>query len=294
MRRTEIKSGGTIGVVWEPDQAAEHFVVVLGGSGSGILDGMAKRLSEHGVSAFALGYFGAPGLPSALVEIPVESVQRGVEVFREQFADGGTVALIGVSKGAELALVSASHIAGVGPVVAVVPSCVVWYGIDFSDLSAMTRSSWTWHDAPLPFLPLRPGVMPAFTDEGLRTDACYDLSAYATSDVDAARIPIEQAQGPILLLSGDDDHMWPSAPMADDIVQRMRDLGRGEQVTNVVYRGAGHAFLTRDFLQAQSEAMPFDFGGNPQADRAAAHDAWKRTLSFLEDSHSWTPTNTRL
>src|SRR5215470_550992 len=96
MRRIEINSGGTIGVLWEPDQAAEHFVVVLGGSGGGILDGMAKRLSEHGVSAFALGYFGAPGLPSALVEIPVESVQHGVELFREQFAGGRPVALMGV------------------------------------------------------------------------------------------------------------------------------------------------------------------------------------------------------
>src|SRR5262249_59689775 len=120
------------------------------------------------------------------------------------------------------------------------------------------------------------------------TDLCYDLSGYATRDVAAARIPIEQAQGPILLLSADDDHMWPSAPMADHIVQRMRDHGRGEHVTSVVYSGAGHAFLTRDFLQAQGETVPFDFGGDTEADRAAADDAWKRILSFLEASHTRT------
>ena len=281
MRRNEINAGGTIGVAWEPDQGAEQYVVVLGGSGGGIPEGLAERLSEHGLSAFALGYFGAPDLSSTLVEIPVESVRRGIVLYRERYAGGRPVAVLGVSKGAELALILASHIEGIGSVVAVVPSCVAWYGLDFADLTAMTRPSWTWQGAPLPFLPLAPGAMPVFTDAGLRTDGCYDLDRYAPSDVEAARIPVERAQGPILLLAGADDHMWPSALMADRIVRCMDAHGRAEHVNSVVYTGAGHAFLTREILPAQA-ARTFDFGGSVEADCRAADDAWRRIFTFLK------------
>jgi hypothetical protein len=70
VRRTEIDANGTVGVVFEPVGKSDHFVVMLGGSNGGIPESPARRLAEHGLTAFALGYHGAQGLPSALVEIP--------------------------------------------------------------------------------------------------------------------------------------------------------------------------------------------------------------------------------
>lgn len=72
VRRTEINSGDTVGVVFEPHERANQFAVMLGGSYGGVPEAFARRFAENGVSALALGYFGAPGLPSALVEIPIE------------------------------------------------------------------------------------------------------------------------------------------------------------------------------------------------------------------------------
>ena len=226
VNRTEIRSGDTVGVVLEPDGGSDGFAVVLGGSMGGIPEPLAGRVARCGITAFALAYFGAPGLPSALVEIPFELPERGIEVFRDRYASGRHVGLVGTSKGAELALMLASQLPDVvGPTAAISPSCVAWYGLDVGDLSSMRRSSWTWHGAAWPFLPLPEGRMPAFTDQGMRTDGCYDLSSYHADVVDAARIPIEQARGPILLLSGDDDHQWPAASMAGELTNEWSAMG---------------------------------------------------------------------
>jgi uncharacterized protein len=105
--------------------------VVLGGSYGGIPEGPARRLAENGLSAFALGYFGAPGLPAGLVQIPIEKLQQGIEFFRGRFAGGRGVGVLGFSKGAELALLLAAGSEGaIARVVAVAPSHVVWFGLN--------------------------------------------------------------------------------------------------------------------------------------------------------------------
>jgi dienelactone hydrolase len=290
LRRTEIRTGDTIGVVFEPEEGSDHFAIALSGSTGGIPEHLARRLAENGVSAFALGYHGAPGLPPALVEIPIESLERGIELFRERFAERRSIGLIGMSKGAELALVLAARLGDViNRTVAVAPSHVVWFGLKPAGLDVdrrSTQSSWSWHGVPLAFLSCPPDIRPAFNETGLRTDVFFDLSRYRPRDLDAARIAVECSAGPILLLSGDDDHQWPAAPMADQIVRRMVDHERGDDVTSVVYPGAGHTFFVQDFMPppGAGPGPHFDFGGCIQADQVAGEDAWQRAISFLQTS----------
>ena len=285
MRRTEVNESGVVGVVCEPDQPTGSFAVVLSGSGGGIPDGYASRLAEHGITSFALGYFGAPGLPPALVEIPLESLARGIDLFRERFAAGAAVGVMGSSKGAELVLLLSSYLGeSIGPIVAVAPTCVAWYGLGHvGDDDSADRPSWTWQGRPVPFLPYSDGAVPIFSDRGIRVDVCYDLSRYAASDIDAARIPVEKGRGPFLLLSADDDHMWAASPMAAEVVNRMREHGRPDDIVHVSYAGAGHVFLHRAFLPAPdpSTAPRYDFGGTDEADDTAAADAWPRIVEFL-------------
>ena len=258
--------------------------MVLGGAIGGIPEPLAGRVALCGITAFALGYFGAPGLPSALVEMPLELPEAGIEFFRDRYTAGRHVGLVGTSKGAELALLLASQLPDtIGPTVAIAPSRVAWYGVDMNDLSSMRRSSWTRGRAPWPFLPLPEGLLPVFTDQGMRTDVCYELSSYQADAVEAAQIPVEQARGPILLLSGDDDHQWPAASMAGELTQRMERNGRSSDVTSVVYPGAGHVFVMREFLPPPGSpgSPPFDFGGDAKTDSLAAEDAWTRISAFL-------------
>jgi len=288
VRRSEIKAGGTVGVVFEPAGRSEHFAVMLGGSSGGIPEAPARRLAENGVRAFALGYFGAPGLPSALVEIPIESLQQGIEWFSQTYAGGGAVGLMGISKGAELALVLGAQIGdSINRIVAVAPSHVVWFGVSAPGPDPdrrTTRSSWSLGGVPLPFLPCPPDVVPLISEHGLRTDVFCDASRHERWEVDAARIAVERSTGPILLLSGDDDHMWPAASMSEEIVRRMENHGRVDDVTNVVYSGAGHVFLLQDFMPPPGPGTgpQYDFGGNAPADHIAGRDAWQRAVSFLQ------------
>ena len=71
--------------------------------------------------------------------------------------------------------------------------------------------------------------------------------------------------------------------MADEVVNRMRERGRGDDITHVSYAGAGHVFLHRAFLPAPatSTAPRYDFGGTDEADVTAAADAWPRIVEFL-------------
>ena len=290
VRRTEVRVGDTVGVVFEPAVATDHFAVMLGGSSGGIPEFPARRLAENGLCAFALGYFGAPGLPSALVEIPIERLQRGIEWFSERHAGGRAVGLIGFSKGAELALVLGAQPGGrISRIAAVAPSHVVWFGLKPAGPDPdrrSTQSSWSLGGMPLPFLPCPPVVMPGFSERGLRTDVFFDLSRHQPGDVNAARIAVERSAGPILLLSGDDDHQWPAVPMAEEIVRRMADHGRRDDVTNVTYPGAGHVFLVQEFLArlGPGAGPRYDFGGSAEADQDAGKDAWRRIVSFLQAS----------
>jgi dienelactone hydrolase len=290
VRRTEIDSNGTVGVVFEPAGESDHFVVMLGGSSGGIPERPARRLAEHGLTAFALGYHGAQGLPSALVEIPIESLERGIEVFRHTYAWGRAVGLMGMSKGAELALVLAAHMGdAIGPVVAVAPSHVVWFGLNPPEADTdrrSERSSWSLGGEPLPFLPCPEGVELVFNDRGLRTDGFFDLSRHQREHVEAATIAVERSAGPILLLSGDDDHQWPAAPMAGEIVRRMVAHGRVDDVTNVLYPDAGHVLLMQGLppLSGPGTGPPMDFGGTTEADIVAGKSAWERIPSFLQST----------
>src|SRR5260370_24689383 len=129
VRRTEIRNRDAIGVIFEPEGDSDRFAVMLSGSSGGIPEAPARRLAENGITAFALGYHGAPGLPPELVEIPIEALARGIELFRARFARQRSVGVVGMSKGAELALLLAAYLgASIGRVVAVAPSHVVWSG----------------------------------------------------------------------------------------------------------------------------------------------------------------------
>src|SRR5258708_7703790 len=166
VRRTEVNVSGIVGAVFEPDRRSDGFVVMLGGSFGGVPEAPARRLADHGLTAFALGYFGAPGLPPELVEIPIESVQRGVGWFRDTYAVQHAVGVLGFSKGAELARVVAALLGdGIAAVAAVAPSHVVWFGLKAPgpDVDRRSeRSSGSGRGVPPPSLPCPPEVKPVF------------------------------------------------------------------------------------------------------------------------------------
>ncbi|WP_433066701.1 acyl-CoA thioesterase/BAAT N-terminal domain-containing protein [Dactylosporangium sp. CS-033363] len=83
--------------------SARPGVLVFGGSEGGV--GMtfdAALLASHGYPALALGYFGAPGLPPALHDIPLEDFVAAGHVL-----GAGPAVLVAYSRGTEAALLLA-------------------------------------------------------------------------------------------------------------------------------------------------------------------------------------------
>ncbi len=261
----------------EPGRVKRGSVIVLGGSEGGLATsrGMARQLASEGFDAIAVSYFGEPGQPSRLDLIPIETVGRARAWLEARPEHGGRIAIVGVSKGAELALLVASRDPRIQAVAVGVPSNVLWQGIDMT--GGPTGASWTAEGKPLAYVP-------------------YDLSQgfqgvhklYVDSLRSAkpeAEIPVERIAGPVLMISDASDHLWPSAEMAAKVEARLKAKGFKYPVVNLVYKDAGHMPfgppVRRDASWLQQALF---FGGTADGVVAARADSWPRVVDFLANA----------
>lgn len=273
--RVEVHEAEVVGTFTVPDGPRPHpGVVALSGSGGGIPSWWGDLLAPHGIAVLAAAYFGVEPLPSALCEIPVESVAAAaVWLRRRPEVRSGEVGLVGGSKGAELALLAAATYPELfGPVAAIAPSSVTWFGVDLTGgvADASARSSWTVGGRAVPFVPPVPGVGFERTERGLRSVGIYAAALGQDEAVAAAAIPVERATGPLLLLSGGQDAACPSTVMARMIVDRLRAHRRSSNVRFLDFPECGHV-VVRPWPPGDAPPMPFDHGGTAEA-LDAAHD----------------------
>ena len=165
------------------------------------------------------------------------------------------VILYGLSKGAELALVLAASDEHYKAVVALAPSHVVWQGNpgDIANIMA-SPSSWSLQGDGLPFVPyiaLEERDRLGFTNR-------HAASLTNAQAVIRARIEVENINGPILLLSGAEDNVWPAKPMAEEICHTV-DLKGRTTCRHISYTGGDH--LLSNF-QAESFAEVEQFLGS--------------------------------
>ncbi len=286
--RQPVAESGLVGVLFRPQDGGPFpGAVVLGGSGGGVREELAGTLARHGLTSFALTYFGADRLPPAIVEVPLEYVERAARwLGRLPAVTGAPVGMVGGSKGAELALLAATRFPElIGPVVAIAPASVVFFGLDHhgDDPAAVRRSSWSHQGRPVPFVPYPSEGEPGSSGAGLAMAPIYEAALADEEAVAAASIPVERVRGPILLVSGDDDRMWPAARMAEMVITRMAGHGRSADVTHLRYPGAGHRLLGAAVAApaASGERAPFDYGGSDEADAQARDDSWEQAGAFL-------------
>ena len=120
-------------------------------------------------------------------------------------------------------------------VVAYVPSHVVWR-------RGGTRSAWTYRGEPLPAIGPGPRLPePQEGDAPLAQTPSHLARLEDRAAEEAATIPVERIDGPVMLISGGDDAMWPSALMAGKVAARLAAHGHPYPVESLVYPAAGHA-----------------------------------------------------
>lgn len=254
-------------------------ILLLGGSEGGLGaggGGFIKALTGQGYDVLYLCYFGCPGTPPELVAVPLETFDRGLAFLRAQpGVDPKRVAVVGGSKGGEAALLAATRDRNLKAVVAGMPSSVAWPGVS---AKTATQSSWTVGGAPVSFLPYSFASFAKGGVFGLYSGALPGVAQHPD-----AVIPVERIAGPILLVCGEADSLWPSCPMADQIAERLK-LEHRPAATVLRYKDAGHQVFGTPVdpaAAAASNAWLASLGGTPEGNMAARADGWPKVEAFL-------------
>jgi dienelactone hydrolase len=283
---------GRVAACYEPagTEGGLPGVVLLGGSEGGLHESDAALLAAHGFVVVALAYFRAPGLPPMLVDVPLEHIAATIDrLAAHPRVDPARVVVAGGSKGGEAALLVGAHFPAVRGVVSVVGSGVVTQGIgpgaSFLDIVSTPVAGWTLGGEPVPYLPhvVPDGVRDAVaqgTPVALRSvfAPALDLPVRA-----AAEIPVERIDGPVLLLSTQDDQGY--GPAFHEVAAA-RLAAHGRVYEHVVYPDAGHLVAAPPYGPTTVSVLPgpgvlFDHGGTPEGTAFAREDAWRRLREFV-------------
>jgi dienelactone hydrolase len=233
----------------QPATAPRPAVLSLGGSGGGH-GRRPSLLASHRIPTLSLGYFGEPGLPTQLKDIPLEYFQKALQWLAMQpGVDPQRVAVVGVSRGAEVALLLAA---------------------DFPDLVHGAVACTT--DAHVLGAYPPPASGPAWTLGGKL--------------VPFGLLPVDRITVPTLIIGGGKDEIVDSGPATTELLDVAHAHGR-TNVTGRVYPNAGHGVGCRQPnlpAPAEFEVSPHTFlslGGTSAANSEAAASTWPNLLRFL-------------
>jgi dienelactone hydrolase len=268
-------------------------IILLGGSEGG--DSMARaaeRFAAHGYVTASVAYFGLPGLPKTLVDVPVETVGAALAALAKRGdVDASRIGILGGSKGGELALLAASTYPQIKAVVAIVPSPIAFMGLGVND--APTGCSWTRAGTALPCVPASAAGSQQIGVElsqhkPLVLRELYDASLGADpATTKAAFFPLEKIAGPVLCLSGADDQMWNSSAQCTLAMNYLKNARHAYADRTIAYPDAGHTFIgathgpSSAVTSVDYGSVTMAFGGTKEGDAAAADAAWPVIWSFF-------------
>ncbi|MFJ5234955.1 acyl-CoA thioesterase/BAAT N-terminal domain-containing protein [Kitasatospora sp. NPDC088391] len=232
---------------------ARRPVLLFGGSEGGDDPATAAVLASHGHPALCLAYFGLPGLPATLRDIPVEYAADAARLLAARTGSGGTgsggpgaggIDVIGYSRGSELALLLAEQQPDL------VRRVVVYSPSDQVNGGLPDGVAWTEHGTPVP----------------------------------AGPIALDRIPAAVLAVAGEADALWPSPAWARRIGE---PAASGAQRQALLYPGAGHGVGILPYLPAgAADPRPggevLHLGGMPAGNEAARLDGWPKVLAFLD------------
>jgi dienelactone hydrolase len=268
VQRIEIE-GQLHGVLFLPNSNGRHpGLLVVGGSEGGRPQGKAAWLASRGYVALALAYFRYDDFPPRLEGIPLEYFASALAwMMQRPEVLSDRIAVMGTSRGGELALQLGSMYPQIRAVVAYVPASARFPAC----CGNIRLPAWTWQGQPLSY------VLP----QRVRNPVAMMNAA----------IPVERAHGPLLLISGDDDGVWPSAMMAEAVVARLKQSHFPYAVQHLKYAHAGHRAGRPEIVPTwhgrvrnPTSGREENLGGSAKGDAQSSLDAIPKVLEFLRQS----------
>ena len=293
-----VSANGLVGYYCAPTKGPARGGIVAFGGSEGGLDtgqGLAMYYSALGYPTLGLAYFGAPGVPAQLSEIPLEYFGKAFDWLEAQPGVlPGKLLVNGGSRGGELALLLGATFPRVTAVVAHVPSAFAW-GAPTPDGSKEV-ASWTYGGQPLPWVPYLAGSVKQVKEPDGTVASAYaqefldSIHAAAPAVLDAAEARVELTRGPVMMIAGEDDQVWASCELAEFAWIRLVSYGHTKTYEDEFqcYPKAGHnvtAFSvglpTTSSAYAADQGETLALGGTPVGIAHAARDSDNRVRAFL-------------
>lgn len=298
IEQKQIREDGLVGTLLYSKKILKGpAIIVLSGSDGGV-PFYGHTFASHGYVVFALGYFGAEGLPENLENINLEYFQKAMHWLKKQPIVNGDIALMGVSRGGELVLLLGSIFPGeMKAIISYVPSDIVYGG-----LPNQSKPAWVYKNSPIPFMPypsdeeimngIKEGKIP--NNNGtyknpyeLTPIFLYGLEKYKDM-VEETTISVENISCPLLIISGEDDKMWPSSLYGKLVMERLQKKESKIERKHLLYPNAGH-MLNRPFLPSidlplchPQDKSWYAMGGTAKGNAYANQESWKEVLNFLK------------
>lgn len=299
--RLDGTAGDLVGDLYLPPDSGPHPGVLLlsGSEGGRAQPQLAELMASRGLAVLSLAYFAEAGVPDSLESIPVEYGQDALGFLADhEDVAGDRVGVIGASKGGEFALLLASADPRVGAAVSVVGSGAAMFGIPSPTATEPEGGgSWSRGGEDLPYLELSPnppeGALGALRGHPTPLDWSYAgaLEQASPAELEAATFPVEELDGPLLLVTGAQDQLWPPdlTGLAED---RRAEHGDPDGTELVDHPEAGHALLgVPNLPTTYSGAAPLvpdflwmELGGDPRANAEAVDDTFHRSVDLFHDA----------
>jgi dienelactone hydrolase len=207
------------------------IVIAFGGSEGGISTGNStgEMLAPHCIAVLGLAYFKDAGLPPTLDHIPLEYFIDAIDyVSSRQGLDATRIGIVSGSRGSEAALLVASIDARIKSVVVAAPSEAAWHG------RTTDASAWTYRGRDVPALALQGDTaMPQVQRFSAALDGVTNWDSYA--------IHVERINGPVFFISAENDEIWPSTRMSNDMLKYLKAHDFKFSVRHDAYP-TGHGF----------------------------------------------------
>jgi dipeptidyl aminopeptidase/acylaminoacyl peptidase len=224
-----------------------------------------KMYTDKGYAMLAIGYFGMEGIPKDLDRISLNAIYEEIKrVQTNPKVDATCVAVMGGSKGAELVLALASKYQDINAVVSFAGSHV---SFNSTSMAADARTpSFNYNNLPLPYVTVPKKAIPYLLIGDLRR--AHELALADTSAVEAAVIAVENINGPILLLSGENDQVWPSAEMSVKVINRLINKGFSYPYQHIMVPNGNHSQPQSDYHPQVIEFLDKNFKPTCDSSRA--------------------------
>ncbi|XP_015268348.1 PREDICTED: acyl-coenzyme A thioesterase 1-like [Gekko japonicus] len=245
-------------------------LIDLYGTGGGLVEHRASLLASRGFATLALAYLAFEDFPAFPEFLELDYFGEAVEFLqKQQQVNALAIGVLGISKGADMALALATFWPGIKAAVSI-------SGTGFNTFSPLKVKGLT-----IPALSYNLEKMKAVGD-------AVDFSEILDDPRDPAalecRIPVEKSSSKFLFLSGQDDRNWQSEAYCQEAVQRLQQ--NGHHVEFYCYSGAGH-LLEPPYLPLCYASINKPFwvtmlwGGKWREHAKAQEDAWQRLQNFF-------------